>query len=199
MRNILNKLWNWKSKTISVGLALIVSWIACLKIGFVLKKYNSITNLPNSCFVDSMIYASRCNLLLISSSDTWNSVYGNIDVYKQKLGDNFIMYQSPAGEYENEVKEFNEAVKQGKLYEWLEELTSKNPDQFRTTLGNKAPSPEPTTPEEQAKKEKAKEKAKEAYKLQVEQLEREFLNIDNKIKNIVLTEQEIIQKVKEFV
>jgi nicotinamide riboside kinase len=130
---------------------------------------------------------------------TWNSVYGNIDVYKNKLGDNFIMYQSPAGEYEKEVKEFNEAVKQGRLYEWLEELTSKNPDQFRTTLGNKVPSPEPTTPEEQAKKDKAKEKAKEAYKLQVEQLEREFLNIDNKIKNIVLTEQEIIQKVKEFV
>jgi hypothetical protein len=78
----LNKLWNWKSKTILVGLALIVSWISCLKIGFELKKYNSITNLPNSCFVDSMIYASRCNLLLITASDCWNSVYGFTFGYK---------------------------------------------------------------------------------------------------------------------
>jgi hypothetical protein len=78
----LNKLWNWKSKTILVGLALIVSWISCLKIGFELKKYNSITNLPNSCFVDSMIYASRCNLLLVTTSDSWNSVYGFTFGYK---------------------------------------------------------------------------------------------------------------------
>ena len=82
MARKINKLWNWKSKTLSVGLALIVSWISCLKIGFELKKYNSITNLPNSCFVDSMIYASKCNLLLISSSDIWNSVYGFTFVYK---------------------------------------------------------------------------------------------------------------------
>ena len=78
----ISKLWNWKTKTLSVGLTLIVSWISCLKIGFELKKYNSITNLPNSCFVDSMIYASRCNLLLVSSSDSWNSVYGFTFGYK---------------------------------------------------------------------------------------------------------------------
>ena len=68
----ISKLWNWKTKTLLVGLALIVSWISCLKIGFELKKYNSITNLPNSCFVDAMIYASRCNLLLVTTSDSWN-------------------------------------------------------------------------------------------------------------------------------
>ena len=78
----ISKLWNWKSKTLLVGLALIVSWIACLKIGFELKKYNSITNLPNSCFVDAMIYASRCNLLLVTTSDSWNSVYGFTFGYK---------------------------------------------------------------------------------------------------------------------
>ena len=127
---------------------------------------------------------------------TWNSVYGNIDLYKSKLGDNFIMYQAPDAEYQNEINGFNEAVKQGKLYDWLEELTSKNPDQFKSTLGNKAP--EPTTPEEQAKKDKAKEKSIEVYKQQVEQLEKEFTNIDSKIKDSVLTEQEIISKVKSF-
>ena len=127
---------------------------------------------------------------------TWNSVYGNIDTYKSKLGDNFVMYQAPDDEYQNEINEFNEAVKQGRLYEWLEELTSKDPDQFRSTLGNKAP--EPTTPEEQAKKDKAKEKSIEVYKQQVEQLEREFTNIDDKIKNSVLSEQDVVSKVKNF-
>jgi len=127
---------------------------------------------------------------------TWNSVYGNIDTYKSKLGDNFIMYQAPDDEYQTEINEFNEAVKQGRLYDWLEELTSKDPDQFKSTLGNKAP--EATTPEEQAKKDKAKEKSTEIYKQQVEQLEREFTNINDKIKNSVLSEQDIVLKVKNF-
>jgi predicted kinase len=127
---------------------------------------------------------------------TWNSVYGNIDTYKSKLGDNFVMYQAPDDEYQTEINGFNEAVKQGRLYDWLEELTSKDPDQFKSTLGNKAP--EPTTPEEQAKKDKAKEKSTEIYKQQVEQLEREFTNINDKIKNSVLSEQDIISKVKNF-
>ena len=127
---------------------------------------------------------------------TWNSVYGNIDTYKSKLGDNFIMYQAPDDEYQTEINEFNEAVKQGRLYDWLEELTSKDPDQFKSTLGNKPP--EPTTPEEQAKKDKAKEKSTEIYKQQVEQLEREFTNINDKIKNSVLSEQDIVSKVKSF-
>ena len=127
---------------------------------------------------------------------TWNSVYGNIDTYKSKLGDNFIMYQAPDDEYQTEINKFNEAVKQGRLYDWLEELTSKDPDQFRSTLGNKPP--EPTTPEEQAKKDKAKEKSTEIYKQQVEQLEREFTNINDKIKNSVLSEQDIVSKVKNF-
>ena len=127
---------------------------------------------------------------------TWNSVYGNIDTYKSKLGDNFVMYQAPDDEYQTEINEFNEAVKQGRLYDWLEELTSKDPDQFKSTLGNKPP--EPTTPEEQAKKDKAKEKSTEIYKQQVEQLEREFTNINNKIKGYVLSEQDIISKVKNF-
>jgi hypothetical protein len=127
---------------------------------------------------------------------TWNSVYGNIDTYKSKLGDNFIMYESPSNEYEQQVKEFNEAVKQGRLYEWLEELVSQDPAKFSSSFAKKPE--EPLSPEEQAKKDKAREKSKEAYKLQVEQLEKEFLNINDKIKNFVLTEQEIINKVKEF-
>ena len=127
---------------------------------------------------------------------TWNSVYGNIDTYKSKLGDNFIMYQAPDAEYQDEINGFNEAVKQGNLYEWLNELTAKDSDQFKSTLGTKKN--EPLSPEEQAKKDKATEKATEQYKQHVEQLEREFTNINDKIKDNVSSEQEIINKVKNF-
>ena len=102
MINIVNKLWNWKSKTILVGLTLIVSWISCLKIGFELKKYNSITNLPNSCFVDAMIYASRCNLLLVSSSDSWNSVYGFTFYYRDDK-ENMLGHAICVFEYKNNL------------------------------------------------------------------------------------------------
>jgi hypothetical protein len=34
---------------------------------------------------------------------TWNSVYGNIDTYKSKLGDNFVMYQAPDEEFAKEI------------------------------------------------------------------------------------------------
>jgi hypothetical protein len=63
-------------------------------------------------------------------------------------------------------------------------------------LGNK--STEPLSPADQIKKDKAAEKSLEVYKQQVEQLEREFVNINNKIKDSVLSEQEIISKVKQF-
>jgi predicted kinase len=127
---------------------------------------------------------------------TWNSVYGNIDTYKAKLGDNFIMYQAPDTEYQKEINEFNAAVKAGNLYDWLNDLTTQDQNAFKSTLGNKKD--EPLSPEEQVKKDKAKEKSTEQYKLQVEQLEREFTNINDKIKDYVLPEQEIINKVKNF-
>jgi predicted kinase len=127
---------------------------------------------------------------------TWNSVYGSIDTYKAKLGDNFIMYQAPDEEFAKEISGFNSAVKAGKLYDWFNDLTDQDQDAFKSTLGTK--STEPLSPDEQAKKDKAKEKQSEVYKQQVEQMEREFGNINNKIKNYVLTEQEIISKVKSF-
>ena len=132
----------------------------------------------------------------IAVLSTWNSVYGNIDTYKSKLGDNFVMYQAPDSEFETEITEFNKAVGEGRLYEWLNELTARDSANFKSTLGNK--STEPLTPDEQAKKDKAAEKQIELYKQQVGQLEREFVNINSKIKDSVLSEQEIVNKVKSF-
>jgi hypothetical protein len=128
---------------------------------------------------------------------TWNNVYGNIDAYKNKLGDNFVLYQAPDDEYKNEIEGFNQAVQQGKLYEWLEELTSTNPEQFVSTF--RKTQDIPLSPEEQAKKDKATEKSREQFKQLVSQLEREFITIDKKIKDSVLSEPELISKVKSFV
>ena len=128
---------------------------------------------------------------------TWNNVYGNIDTYKNKLGDNFVLYQSPNTEYQKEIDEFNKAVSEGRLYEWLEELVSSNPEKFVSSF-RKTPSA-PLSPEEQAKKDKAAEKSREQYKTQVQKLEQEFTNINDKIKDSVSTESEVLSKVKSFV
>jgi len=127
---------------------------------------------------------------------TWNNVYGNIDEYKRKLGDNFILYQAPSPEFDKEIKEFNQAVSQNRLYEWLDELVKSDPEKFASTF-RKEPQPD-LSPAELAKKEKAAEKSREQFKEQVSKLEREFMNIDAKIKESALSEQEIISKVKSF-
>ena len=98
----ISKLWNWKTKTLLVGVALIVSWVSCLKIGFELKKYNNITNLPNSCFVDAMIYASQCNLLLTTNSEAWNNIYGFTFYYKDDIK-NIIGHAVCVFEYKNNL------------------------------------------------------------------------------------------------
>ena len=80
----------FKTKLILIFVSLIASLVFGVKIGFDLKKDYSITNLPNSCFVDAMIYSSRCNLLLNSTSEIWNNVYSYTFYYKDdkenKLG-----------------------------------------------------------------------------------------------------------------
>jgi hypothetical protein len=95
-----------------------------------------------------------------------------------------------------EIDEFNKAVSEGRLYEWLEELVSSNPEKFVSSF-RKTPSA-PLSPEEQAKKDKAAEKSREQYKTQVQKLEQEFTNINNKIKDSVSTESEVLSKVKSF-
>ena len=127
---------------------------------------------------------------------TWNNVYGNIDEYKSKLGDNFVLYQAPSPEFDQQIKEFNQAVSENRLYEWLNELVKADSKKFASTFRKEPQSN--LSPEEQAKKDKTAEKSREQFKEQVSKLEREFINIDSKIKDSALSEQEIISKVKEF-
>jgi len=97
-----NKFWIWKTKTLLVGIALIISWISCLKIGFELKKYSNITNLPNSCFVDAIIYASKCNLLLTTNTESWNTIYGFTFYYKDDK-ENMLGHAVCIFEYKNNL------------------------------------------------------------------------------------------------
>ena len=92
----------FKTKLILISVSLIASLVFGVKIGFDLKKDYSITNLPNSCFVDAMIYSSRCNLLLNSTSEIWNNVYSYTFYYKDdvknKLGHAVCVF-----EYQNNL------------------------------------------------------------------------------------------------
>jgi len=128
---------------------------------------------------------------------TWNNVYGNIEAFERKLGDNFIMYEAPTNQfYQKEIDQFNEAVRQGKLYEFLENIVAENPKQFISTFKK---ADEPLSPEEKQKRKLAAEKSRELYKGYVNKLEQEFLTIDEKIKNSAKTREEIIQKIKTFI
>ena len=57
---------------------------------------------PNSCFVDAMIYASQCNLLLETNNDIWNNVYGFTFYYKDDI-DNIIGHAVCVFEYKNNL------------------------------------------------------------------------------------------------
>jgi len=128
---------------------------------------------------------------------TWNNVYGNIEAFERKLGDNFIIYEAPTNQfYQKEIDQFNEAVRQGKLYEFLENIVAENPEQFISTFRK---TDESLSPEEKQKRKLAAEKSRELYKGYVNKLEQEFPAIDEKIKNSAKTREEIIQKIKTFI
>ena len=92
----------FKTKLILISVSLIASLIFGVKIGFNLKKDYLITNLPNSCFIDAMIYASQCNLLLETNNDIWSNVYGFTFYYKDDI-DNVIGHAVCVFEYKNNL------------------------------------------------------------------------------------------------
>ena len=127
---------------------------------------------------------------------TWNNVYGNIDAYKSKLGDNFILYQAPDKEYDKEIAAFNSAVSNKKLNEYFSDLLSTG--EYASTF--RKDKPEPQTPEEIAKAEKAKEQSKMLVSAQIDKLEKEFMNIENKVKDSIVTdENEVVNRIVNFI
>ena len=65
---------------------------------------------------------------------TWNNVYGNINRYKSALGDNLVLYQSPAEEYREEIEEFNKAVAQDDLEGYFTNLISQDPGKYASSF-----------------------------------------------------------------
>ena len=74
IKQILN--WfGWKSKLIIVLLVSAVIFYYGIKTGFEMKPNSSFSNIPNSCFIDSLIWASRCNFFLNTHTEVWNNIY----------------------------------------------------------------------------------------------------------------------------
>ena len=67
---------------------------------------------------------------------TWDNVYSNIEVYKNELGDNFVLVQNIIPGYEKEIKDFDNAVKGGKdkLKQYLSDLLSSDPEKFKSSF-----------------------------------------------------------------
>ena len=128
---------------------------------------------------------------------TWNNVYGNIDRYKSKLGDNFVLYRAPDAKYEKEIREFEAAVKAGKLADYLEQLVAAEPEKYASTF--RKTDDADLSPEDLAKREKARAKTKEMLDAQIQKLEKEFEAISEKVKGMVMTEDDIKKKVHSFI
>ncbi|NBP01022.1 MAG: hypothetical protein EBU90_12975 [Proteobacteria bacterium] len=76
--------FGWKSKLILVLLINgAIGWYA-INIGFNLGRTHSISKLPNSCFVDSVVFASNANYIL-SNENTWAQIYAFQFHYKDDL------------------------------------------------------------------------------------------------------------------
>jgi len=128
---------------------------------------------------------------------TWNNVYGNIDSYKSKLGNNFLLVPAATNEfYTKEIEAFNQAVKEGKVYEFLEDIISQDPDKYKSTFRKDDSN---LSPEEKAKKEKTAEKTRELYKGYLKQLESQFEKVAKDIEEYGISQEEAVSRVKQFI
>lgn len=172
------------------------------------KDVKGLTETPNYDFMMVMVYAHPI-VSFISNFQrerkvpkagilyTWNSVYGNIDAYKAKLGNNFVMYQAPTNQfYEKEIQEFNKAVDENKIYEYLENIVSQDPEKFISTFKKSTVG---VSPEELAKRKKQAAKTQEQYKASISQLEKEFKEIANKVEKYSSSKKEVVSKIKNFI
>jgi len=76
--------FGWKSKlSLALLLNVAIAYYA-INIGFNIGRTHSISKLPNSCFVDSVIFASNANFIL-SNENTWAQVYAFQFHYKDDM------------------------------------------------------------------------------------------------------------------
>lgn len=100
----MNKLKNlfgwfgWKSKLILVLLINGAIGYYSLNIGFNLARNHSISKLPNSCFVDSVVFASNANYIL-SQENTWAQIFAFQFHYTDELNNVSVIFDKTLIEY----------------------------------------------------------------------------------------------------
>lgn len=70
----------------------------CFKAGSALEKNNSISKLPNSCFVDSVVFASNANYIL-SQENTWAQIFAFQFHYTDELNNVSVIFDKTLIEY----------------------------------------------------------------------------------------------------
>lgn len=84
---VLKRLLNWFGWKSKLALVLVINVAIAYyatNIGFNIGRSHSISKLPNSCFVDSVVFASNANFIL-SNENTWAQVYAFQFHYKDDL------------------------------------------------------------------------------------------------------------------
>jgi hypothetical protein len=125
---------------------------------------------------------------------TWVNVYNLLGEYKRIFGDNFIITTTPSltDEETQYVEEFNQALVQGNLKQYFEDLLSTGQFQssFRKDDSN-------LSPEELSKREKDRAKTKIALEKNIDKIADTYDDIQSNL-NIVNIE-ELPSKVKKFI
>jgi hypothetical protein len=107
------------------------------------------------------------------------------------------MYQAPTNQfYEKEINEFNKAVEENRVYDYIENMISQDPGIFTSTFKK---STIDISPEEKDKRLKQAQKTSDQYKSLIIEMEKEFKEISNKIEKYSMSKEEVISKIKNFI
>lgn len=84
MKRIKKRKW-FKLKLFLLTKLVLIGAVGCFVYGIIEGRKTAVryyTDLPNSCFVESLIHASRANLLLVTDGGVYSSVYAFTYYYK---------------------------------------------------------------------------------------------------------------------
>jgi len=99
--NKLKNLFNWFGWKSKLTLVLLINGAiayGALQFGFNLAKNESISKLPNSCFVDSVVFASNANYIL-SDENVWAQVFAFQFHYTDELNSTKVIFDKNLIEY----------------------------------------------------------------------------------------------------
>lgn len=106
--NKLKNLFNWFGWKSKLTLVLLINGVIAyysLNIGFNLAKTYSISKIPNSCFVDSVAFASNANYIL-SSENTWAQIFAFQFHYTDELNNVSVIFDKSLIEYKVSIPKY---------------------------------------------------------------------------------------------